>query len=122
MSLSFHQYYSAPYTYELALKYLNIAFTMVFSLECVLKIIAFGFLLLFATYEQLSLLLFYSFSPVPNPYWEMRSTSRRVSSHPPCSQWCQPWSSLVLHQLLHKQQGLRWVRVPMKRRAKQLHD
>lgn len=44
MSLSFHQYYSAPYTYELALKYLNIAFTMVFSLECVLKIIAFGFL------------------------------------------------------------------------------
>ena len=44
MSLSFHQYYSAPYTYELALKYLNIAFTMVFSLECILKIIAFGFL------------------------------------------------------------------------------
>lgn len=42
--LCFHQYYSAPYTYELALKYLNIAFTMVFSLECVLKIIAFGFL------------------------------------------------------------------------------
>ncbi|XP_035188981.1 voltage-dependent R-type calcium channel subunit alpha-1E isoform X5 [Oxyura jamaicensis] len=38
------KYYSAPYTYELALKYLNIAFTMVFSLECVLKIIAFGFL------------------------------------------------------------------------------
>lgn len=43
-TLSFWQYYSAPYTYELALKYLNIAFTMVFSLECVLKIIAFGFL------------------------------------------------------------------------------
>ncbi|KAF3823334.1 hypothetical protein GH733_010770 [Mirounga leonina] len=39
------KYYSAPCTYELALKYLNIAFTMVFSLECVLKIIAFGFLL-----------------------------------------------------------------------------
>ncbi|XP_038268733.2 voltage-dependent R-type calcium channel subunit alpha-1E isoform X2 [Dermochelys coriacea] len=38
------KYYSAPYTYELALKYLNIAFTMVFSLECILKIIAFGFL------------------------------------------------------------------------------
>ncbi|KAG8436805.1 hypothetical protein GDO86_007767 [Hymenochirus boettgeri] len=38
------KYYSAPYTYELALKYLNIAFTMLFSLECVLKIIAFGFL------------------------------------------------------------------------------
>ncbi|XP_077188350.1 voltage-dependent R-type calcium channel subunit alpha-1E isoform X5 [Paroedura picta] len=38
------KYYSAPYTYELALKYLNIAFTMVFSLECFLKIIAFGFL------------------------------------------------------------------------------
>ncbi|XP_062959718.1 voltage-dependent R-type calcium channel subunit alpha-1E isoform X2 [Cynocephalus volans] len=38
------KYYSAPCTYELALKYLNIAFTMVFSLECVLKIIAFGFL------------------------------------------------------------------------------
>lgn len=42
--LSSWQYYSAPCTYELALKYLNIAFTMVFSLECVLKIIAFGFL------------------------------------------------------------------------------
>lgn len=41
---SSRQYYSAPCTYELALKYLNIAFTMVFSLECVLKIIAFGFL------------------------------------------------------------------------------
>ncbi|XP_038946940.1 voltage-dependent R-type calcium channel subunit alpha-1E isoform X5 [Rattus norvegicus] len=38
------KYYSAPWTYELALKYLNIAFTMVFSLECVLKVIAFGFL------------------------------------------------------------------------------
>ncbi|KAL8177447.1 UNVERIFIED_CONTAM: Voltage-dependent R-type calcium channel subunit alpha-1E, partial [Gekko kuhli] len=38
------KYYSAPYTYELALKYLNIAFTMVFSLECFLKIIAFGLL------------------------------------------------------------------------------
>ncbi|XP_017168255.1 voltage-dependent R-type calcium channel subunit alpha-1E isoform X11 [Mus musculus] len=38
------KYYSAPCTYELALKYLNIAFTMVFSLECVLKVIAFGFL------------------------------------------------------------------------------
>nr|CAA48041.1 brain calcium channel BII-2 [Oryctolagus cuniculus]prf//2011160B Ca channel BII-2 [Oryctolagus cuniculus] len=37
------KYYSAPCTYELALKYLNIAFTMVFSLECVLKVIAFGF-------------------------------------------------------------------------------
>lgn len=41
---SSRQYYSAPCTYELALKYLNIAFTMVFSLECVLKVIAFGFL------------------------------------------------------------------------------
>ncbi|XP_040841269.1 voltage-dependent R-type calcium channel subunit alpha-1E isoform X1 [Ochotona curzoniae] len=38
------KYYSAPCTYELALKYLNIAFTMVFSLECILKVIAFGFL------------------------------------------------------------------------------
>nr|Q61290.1 RecName: Full=Voltage-dependent R-type calcium channel subunit alpha-1E; AltName: Full=Brain calcium channel II; Short=BII; AltName: Full=Calcium channel, L type, alpha-1 polypeptide, isoform 6; AltName: Full=Voltage-gated calcium channel subunit alpha Cav2.3 [Mus musculus]AAA59206.1 voltage-dependent calcium channel [Mus musculus domesticus] len=38
------KYYTAPCTYELALKYLNIAFTMVFSLECVLKVIAFGFL------------------------------------------------------------------------------
>ncbi|XP_040216180.1 voltage-dependent R-type calcium channel subunit alpha-1E isoform X2 [Rana temporaria] len=38
------KYYQAPYTYELALKYLNIAFTMLFSLECILKIIAFGFL------------------------------------------------------------------------------
>lgn len=46
----------------------------------------------------------------------MRSTTRRVSSHPPCSQWCQPWSSPVLHQ--QKQQGLRCVQVPTKRRAK----
>ncbi|XP_068930472.1 voltage-dependent R-type calcium channel subunit alpha-1E [Petaurus breviceps papuanus] len=38
------KYYSAPCTYELALKYLNIAFTIVFSLECILKIVAFGFL------------------------------------------------------------------------------
>ncbi|KAM4640937.1 voltage-dependent R-type calcium channel subunit alpha-1E [Discoglossus pictus] len=38
------KYYNAPYTYELALKYLNIAFTLLFSLECILKIIAFGFL------------------------------------------------------------------------------
>lgn len=43
-SFPFLQYYSAPCTYELALKYLNIAFTVVFSLECVLKVIAFGFL------------------------------------------------------------------------------
>ncbi|XP_029473647.1 voltage-dependent R-type calcium channel subunit alpha-1E isoform X4 [Rhinatrema bivittatum] len=38
------KYSSAPWPYELALKYLNIAFTMLFSLECILKIIAFGFL------------------------------------------------------------------------------
>lgn len=49
------QYYSAPCTYELALKYLNIAFTMVFSLECVLKIIAFGFLVSHGMYHLPSL-------------------------------------------------------------------
>ncbi|XP_030062440.1 voltage-dependent R-type calcium channel subunit alpha-1E [Microcaecilia unicolor] len=38
------KYSSAPWPYELALKYLNIAFTILFSLECILKIIAFGFL------------------------------------------------------------------------------
>ncbi|XP_064416144.1 voltage-dependent R-type calcium channel subunit alpha-1E [Latimeria chalumnae] len=38
------KYYSAPTAYDLVLKYLNIAFTVLFSLECILKIIAFGFL------------------------------------------------------------------------------
>lgn len=36
------QYYDAPNAYEAMLKYLNIVFTALFSLECVLKIIAFG--------------------------------------------------------------------------------
>ncbi|XP_043941319.1 voltage-dependent R-type calcium channel subunit alpha-1E-like isoform X1 [Protopterus annectens] len=36
------KYYSASVTYELTLRYLNIAFTILFSLECVLKLIAFG--------------------------------------------------------------------------------
>lgn len=36
------QYYNAPYAYEAMLKYLNIVFTALFSMECVLKIIAFG--------------------------------------------------------------------------------
>lgn len=55
------QYYSAPCTYELALKYLNIAFTMVFSLECVLKIIAFGFLVSHKMYPP---------HISPRPLWE----------------------------------------------------
>lgn len=38
------QFYDAPYEYELMLKCLNVVFTSVFSLECVLKIIAFGVL------------------------------------------------------------------------------
>ncbi|XP_067834058.1 probable voltage-dependent R-type calcium channel subunit alpha-1E, partial [Heptranchias perlo] len=38
------KYHSAPPAYENALKYLNIAFTILFMLECILKIIAFGFL------------------------------------------------------------------------------
>lgn len=36
------QYYNAPSSYEAMLKYLNIVFTALFSMECVLKIIAFG--------------------------------------------------------------------------------
>lgn len=36
------QYYDAPNAYEAMLKYLNVVFTALFSLECVLKIIAFG--------------------------------------------------------------------------------
>lgn len=36
------QYYDAPVSYEAMLKNLNIVFTALFSLECVLKIIAFG--------------------------------------------------------------------------------
>nr|XP_021589963.1 voltage-dependent N-type calcium channel subunit alpha-1B isoform X4 [Ictidomys tridecemlineatus] len=38
------KFYDAPYEYELMLKCLNMVFTSMFSLECVLKIIAFGVL------------------------------------------------------------------------------
>ncbi|XP_070687965.1 voltage-dependent R-type calcium channel subunit alpha-1E [Pempheris klunzingeri] len=38
------KYYTAPPAYEAVLKHLNTAFTVVFSVECVLKIMAFGFL------------------------------------------------------------------------------
>lgn len=38
------QFYDAPYEYELMLKCLNIVFTSMFSMECALKIIAFGVL------------------------------------------------------------------------------
>nr|XP_012415954.1 PREDICTED: voltage-dependent N-type calcium channel subunit alpha-1B-like [Odobenus rosmarus divergens] len=38
------RFYDAPYEYELMLKCLNIVFTYMFSMECVLKIIAFGVL------------------------------------------------------------------------------
>uniref|UniRef100_A0A8C9TBW9 Calcium voltage-gated channel subunit alpha1 E n=1 Tax=Scleropages formosus TaxID=113540 RepID=A0A8C9TBW9_SCLFO len=38
------KYYSAPATYDTVLKHLNTAFTVLFSLECVLKILAFGFI------------------------------------------------------------------------------
>lgn len=38
------QYYSAPPAYDAVLKHLNTAFTVLFSVECVLKILAFGFL------------------------------------------------------------------------------
>uniref|UniRef100_A0A671G4D9 Voltage-dependent N-type calcium channel subunit alpha-1B n=1 Tax=Rhinolophus ferrumequinum TaxID=59479 RepID=A0A671G4D9_RHIFE len=38
------KFYDAPYEYELMLKCLNVVFTSVFSLECILKIIAFGVL------------------------------------------------------------------------------
>ncbi|XP_067369389.1 voltage-dependent R-type calcium channel subunit alpha-1E isoform X3 [Channa argus] len=38
------KYYSAPPTYDAVLKHLNTAFTVLFSVECVLKIMAFGFL------------------------------------------------------------------------------
>lgn len=36
------QFYGAPDLYEAMLKYLNIVFTALFTLECILKIIAFG--------------------------------------------------------------------------------
>ncbi|XP_035271203.1 voltage-dependent R-type calcium channel subunit alpha-1E isoform X2 [Anguilla anguilla] len=38
------KYHSAPPSYDTALKHLNTAFTVLFSLECILKILAFGFL------------------------------------------------------------------------------
>ncbi|XP_015255235.1 PREDICTED: voltage-dependent R-type calcium channel subunit alpha-1E-like isoform X4 [Cyprinodon variegatus] len=38
------KYYSAPPAYDAFLKHLNTAFTVLFSIECVLKILAFGFL------------------------------------------------------------------------------
>lgn len=40
----YFQYYSAPPAYEAVLKHLNTAFTVIFSVECILKIMAFGFL------------------------------------------------------------------------------
>ncbi len=40
----YFQYYSAPPTYDAVLKHLNTAFTVLFSVECILKIMAFGFL------------------------------------------------------------------------------
>lgn len=80
------QYYSAPCTYELALKYLNIAFTMVFSLECVLKIIAFGFLVCRRIYPGL-MLIFPSLWAHSQPLLEGRGGrcySRNGShTHPP---------------------------------------
>uniref|UniRef100_A0A671VR28 Calcium voltage-gated channel subunit alpha1 E n=1 Tax=Sparus aurata TaxID=8175 RepID=A0A671VR28_SPAAU len=36
------KYYSAPAAYDTVLKHLNTAFTVLFSLECILKILAFG--------------------------------------------------------------------------------
>ncbi|KAI1883209.1 hypothetical protein AGOR_G00242850 [Albula goreensis] len=38
------KYYSAPTAYDTVLKHLNTAFTVLFSLECILKIFAFGFM------------------------------------------------------------------------------
>ncbi|KAJ3600004.1 hypothetical protein NHX12_033956 [Muraenolepis orangiensis] len=38
------KYYLAPPAYEAVLKHLNTAFTVLFSVECILKIMAFGFL------------------------------------------------------------------------------
>lgn len=38
------QFYDAPYEYELMLKCLNVVFTSMFSMECMLKIVAFGVL------------------------------------------------------------------------------
>ncbi|XP_028974512.2 voltage-dependent R-type calcium channel subunit alpha-1E isoform X4 [Esox lucius] len=37
------KYYSAPAAYDTVLKHLNTAFTVLFSLECILKVMAFGF-------------------------------------------------------------------------------
>lgn len=36
------QYHSAPAAYDTVLKHLNSAFTVLFSMECILKILAFG--------------------------------------------------------------------------------
>uniref|UniRef100_A0A8C2H8V1 Calcium channel, voltage-dependent, R type, alpha 1E subunit b n=1 Tax=Cyprinus carpio TaxID=7962 RepID=A0A8C2H8V1_CYPCA len=38
------KYHSAPAAYDIVLKHLNTAFTVLFSLECILKIFAFGFM------------------------------------------------------------------------------
>nr|XP_012421679.1 PREDICTED: voltage-dependent N-type calcium channel subunit alpha-1B-like [Odobenus rosmarus divergens] len=43
-SLEKNEFYDAPYEYELMLKCLNVVFTCMFSMQCVLKIIAFGVL------------------------------------------------------------------------------
>lgn len=41
-SPTLHQFHGAPDFYEAMLKHFNIVFTALFSLECILKIIAFG--------------------------------------------------------------------------------
>ncbi|KAI5627196.1 voltage-dependent R-type calcium channel subunit alpha-1E isoform X2 [Silurus asotus] len=38
------KYHSAPAAYDMVLKHLNTAFTVLFSMECILKIMAFGFM------------------------------------------------------------------------------
>lgn len=47
------QFHGAPDFYEAMLKYLNIVFTTLFSLECILKIIAFGPLVCISNSELL---------------------------------------------------------------------
>lgn len=61
------QFYDAPYEYELMLKCLNVVFTSMFSLECVLKIIAFGVLV----------------CPLPGPLAIGRSALQPPSVEPP---------------------------------------
>lgn len=68
-----YQFYGAPDLYEAMLKYLNIVFTALFTLECILKIIAFGPLV--RPQRWLSTVLTVTLKKITRTIWINRSVS-----------------------------------------------